>query len=75
MQPINLSNFYLAYSLVNVETYIQYEESLREMGLPDLQDRRERSLITLYYKINGIEKMDKQDLVVVTEELKDKRTL
>ena len=47
---------------------LQYEERLSKMGLPTLQARRERGdLITLYKIVNGIEKMDKQDLVVVIE--------
>ncbi|MPC69702.1 hypothetical protein E2C01_063933 [Portunus trituberculatus] len=51
---------------------LQYEERMKrmkEMGLPTLQDRRERGdLITMYKIINGIEKIDKEDLVLVTEE-------
>ncbi|MPC98771.1 hypothetical protein E2C01_094152 [Portunus trituberculatus] len=47
---------------------LTYEERLKEMGLPTLQDRRERGdLITLNKIVNGIEKIDKQDLVLVTE--------
>ncbi|MPC89707.1 hypothetical protein E2C01_084664 [Portunus trituberculatus] len=43
------------------------------MGLPTLQDRREQiDLITVYKIVNGIEKIDKEDLVLVTEE--DRRT-
>ncbi|MPC98905.1 hypothetical protein E2C01_094291 [Portunus trituberculatus] len=39
------------------------------MGLPILQDRREQGdLITMYKIVNGIEKIDKDDLVLVTEE-------
>ena len=35
------------------------------MGLPTLQDRRERGdLITFYKIVNGIEKLDKQNLVM-----------
>ncbi|MPC39062.1 hypothetical protein E2C01_032581 [Portunus trituberculatus] len=46
-----------------------YEEQLKEMGLPTLQNRRERGdLITMYKLVNGIEKIDKEDLVLVTEE-------
>ena len=39
---------------------LAYEDRLRQMGLPTLQNRRERDLITLYeYKIvNGIEKVE-----------------
>ena len=38
------------------------------MGLPTLQDRRERGdLITLYKIVNGIEKLDKQNLVMMEE--------
>lgn len=49
---------------------LQYEERLREMGLPTLQERRERGdLITLYKIVNGFEKMDKQDLVEIREEM------
>ena len=44
---------------------LTYEDRLKEMGLPTLQDRRERGdLITLYKKVNGIEKLDKQNLVM-----------
>ncbi|MPC37491.1 hypothetical protein E2C01_030971 [Portunus trituberculatus] len=33
------------------------------MGLPTLQDRRERDLITMYKIVNGMEKIDKKDLI------------
>ena len=37
---------------------LTYEDRLKEMGLPTLQDRRERDdLITLYKIVNGIEKL------------------
>ena len=40
----------------------------KEMGLPTLQDRRERNdLITLYKIVNGIEKLDNQNLVMEEE--------
>ena len=48
---------------------LTYEERLTEMGLLTLQDRRERGdLITLYKIINGIKKIDKEELVVVKQE-------
>ncbi|MPC99952.1 hypothetical protein E2C01_095399 [Portunus trituberculatus] len=48
---------------------LTYEERVNEMGLPTLQDRREQGdLITMYEIVNGIEKIDKKDLVLVTEE-------
>ena len=38
------------------------------MGLPTLQDRRERGdLITMYKIVNGIEKLDKQNLEMEEE--------
>ena len=41
------------------------------MGLPTLQDKRERGdLITLYKIVNGNENLDKQDLVKMKEETK-----
>ena len=44
---------------------LTYEDRLREMGLPTLQDRRERGdLITLYKIANGIEKLEEQNLVM-----------
>ncbi|MPC70985.1 hypothetical protein E2C01_065253 [Portunus trituberculatus] len=48
---------------------LTYEERLKEMGLPTLQDRRERgNLITMNKIVNGIEKIDKEDLVLLTKE-------
>ena len=44
------------------------------MGLSGMQDGRERrDLITLYGIINGFEKMDKQNLVLMKEENEQKR--
>ena len=44
---------------------LTYEDRLQEMGLPNQQDRRERGdLITLYKTVNGIEKLDMQNLVM-----------
>ena len=44
------------------------------MGLPILQDRKERGdLITLYKIVNGIEKLDKQNLVIMEEETRQMR--
>ena len=42
-----------------------YEDRLKGMGLPTLQNRKERGdLITLYKILNGIKKLDKQYLVM-----------
>ena len=47
---------------------LTYKDRLKEMGLPTLQDTRKREdLITLWKIINGIEKLDKQDLVMIEE--------
>ena len=49
---------------------LTYEERLTVMGLPTLQDRRERGdLITMYKIISGMEKIDNEELVVVREEV------
>ena len=51
-----------------------YENKLKEMGLPVVQDRRERGdLITLYKIVNDTEKLDKQNLVMMEEETKQMR--
>ena len=48
---------------------LTYEDRLKEMGLPMLQDRREREdIITLYMIVNGIDKLDKQDLMIMKDE-------
>ena len=44
---------------------LTYEERLKEMELPTLQVRRERGdLIMMYKVVNGMEKIDRPDLVV-----------
>ena len=44
------------------------------MGLPTLQDRRERGdLITLYKVVNGIDKLGKQNMVMMKEETRQMR--
>ena len=52
---------------------LSYEDKLKEMGLPTLQDRRERDVIILYKIVNGIEKLDKQNLVMMEEETRQMR--
>ena len=53
---------------------LTYEDRFKEMGLPTLQDRRERGdLITLYKMVNGIEKLDNQNLVMMEEEIRQTR--
>ncbi|MPC21296.1 hypothetical protein E2C01_014278 [Portunus trituberculatus] len=48
---------------------LTYEEQLKEMGLPTLHDRRELGdLITMYKIDNGIERIDKEDLMLLIEE-------
>ena len=45
------------------------EETQKEMELPTLHARRERGeLITMYKIVNRIDKIDKQDLVVLKED-------
>merc|ERR1712035_293286 len=46
---------------------LTYEGRLKVMELPTLQVRRERDLITTYKIVNRIEKIDKQDLVLLKE--------
>ena len=53
---------------------LTYENRLKEMGLPTLQNRRERGdLITLYRIVNGIEKLDKHNQVMMEEETRQMR--
>ena len=48
---------------------LSYEERLEEMGLPTLQERRERGdLITMFKLVNNMEKVDRDDLVPQMEE-------
>ena len=47
---------------------LTYEDRFKEMGLPTLQDRRKRGdLITSYKIVNYIEKLDKQNLMMMEE--------
>ena len=51
-----------------------YDNTLKEMRLPTLQDRKERGdLITLYKIVSGIEKFNKQDLVIMEEGTREMR--
>ena len=44
---------------------LPYSERLREMDLPTLEERRERGdLITIYKLLNGLEEVDKIDLMI-----------
>ena len=44
---------------------LTYEERLKEMKLPTLEERRERGdLITIYKLVNGLEKTDRRDLLL-----------
>ena len=48
---------------------LEYEDRLKERRLLTLQDRRERGdLITMYKIISGKEKIDRQDLMILTED-------
>ena len=47
---------------------LEYNERLKEMELPTLQARRERGdLIMMYKVVNGMEKIDRRDLVIEQE--------
>ena len=53
---------------------LSYEERLEEIGLPTLQERRERGdLITMFKLVNNMEKIDRDDLVMKVEE-EERRT-
>ena len=53
---------------------LSYQERLMDIGLPTLQERRERGdLITMFKLVNNMEKVDREDLVVKVEE-QERRT-
>ena len=53
---------------------LTYEDRLKEIGLTTLQCRRERGdLITLYEIVNGMEKLDTPNLVIMEEETRQMR--
>ena len=55
----------IATKMVPEISTLPYEERLKEMNLPTLEDRRERGdLIMLFKMINGIEKLDRENLFV-----------
>ena len=55
----------IATKMVPEISTLPYEERLKEMNLPTLEDRRERGdLIMLFKMINGMEKLDREDLFV-----------
>ena len=53
---------------------LTHEDRLKEMGLPTLQEKRERGdLITLYKIVNGMKKLYTQNLVMMEEETRQMR--
>ena len=54
----------IATKMVPELTNMTYEDRLREIGLPTLEQRRERGdLITLFKIVNGMDSVDREDLV------------
>ena len=55
-------------------TQVTLQDRLKEIRLPTLQDRRKRGdLIILYKVVNGIVKLDKQNLVMMEEKSRQMR--
>ena len=59
------------YRMVQELSHLTYEDRLKEMKLPTLQDKRRSN--NIIKDSNGIEILDKQDLVIMHEETRQTR--